>query len=57
MEVMRRRPPWVSGRHRRQVGYIAQHAFHHIEQHMDKTPNEYVQWRCAQGSVASSFQR
>jgi elongation factor 3 len=27
------------------VGYIAQHAFAHIEQHMDKTPNEYIQWR------------
>jgi elongation factor 3 len=25
--------------------YVAQHAFHHIEQHLDKTPNEYVQWR------------
>ena len=31
------------------VGYIAQHAFHHIEQHLDKTPNEYVQWRYASG--------
>jgi elongation factor 3 len=27
------------------VGYIAQHAFVHIEQHMDKTPGEYIQWR------------
>jgi elongation factor 3 len=27
------------------VAYIAQHAFHHIEQHLDKTPKEYVQWR------------
>ena len=26
-------------------GYIAQHAFHHIEKHMDKTPNEYIRWR------------
>jgi elongation factor 3 len=31
------------------VGYIAQHAFHHIEQHMSKTPNEYIQWRYASG--------
>jgi elongation factor 3 len=31
------------------VGYIAQHAFHHVEQHLDKTPNEYVQWRYAAG--------
>jgi len=27
------------------VAYVAQHAFHHIEQHMNKTPNEYIQWR------------
>lgn len=27
------------------VAYIAQHAFHHIESHLDKTPKEYVQWR------------
>jgi elongation factor 3 len=31
------------------IGYIAQHAFHHIEQHMDKTPNEYIRWRYAGG--------
>lgn len=22
------------------VAYVAQHAFHHIEQHLDKTPNQ-----------------
>jgi elongation factor 3 len=27
------------------VGYVAQHAFHHLEQHLEKTPNEYIQWR------------
>jgi elongation factor 3 len=27
------------------LGYIAQHAFHHIEKHLDKTPNEYIRWR------------
>ena len=27
------------------VGYIAQHAFAHIENHLDKTPNEYIRWR------------
>jgi len=31
------------------VGYIAQHAFHHIEQHMDKTAVEYILWRFASG--------
>jgi elongation factor 3 len=29
------------------VAYVAQHAFHHIEEHLDKTPNEYIRWRYA----------
>jgi elongation factor 3 len=29
------------------VAYVAQHAFHHIESHLDKTPNEYIRWRFA----------
>jgi len=31
------------------VAYVAQHAFHHIEDHLDKTPNEYIRWRYANG--------
>jgi len=31
------------------VGYIAQHAFHHIENHLEKTPNQYIQWRYQYG--------
>ena len=31
------------------VAYVAQHAFHHLERHQDKTPNEYIQWRYAGG--------
>ncbi|GJJ72009.1 elongation factor 3 [Entomortierella parvispora] len=27
------------------VAYVAQHAFHHVEQHLTKTPNEYIRWR------------
>jgi len=27
------------------VAYVAQHAFHHIEQHLDKSPVEYIEWR------------
>lgn len=27
------------------VGYVAQHAFHHLEEHLEKTPNQYIQWR------------
>lgn len=31
------------------IAYVAQHAFHHVEQHLDKTPVEYIQWRFATG--------
>ncbi|KAJ3115960.1 translational elongation factor EF-1 alpha [Phlyctochytrium bullatum] len=31
------------------IAYVAQHAFHHIEQHLDKTANEYIRWRYAYG--------
>ncbi|KAI8644144.1 armadillo-type protein [Parasitella parasitica] len=31
------------------IAYVAQHAFHHIEKHLDKTPNEYIQWRYLTG--------
>jgi elongation factor 3 len=31
------------------IAYVAQHAFHHLESHLDKTPNEYIQWRYAVG--------
>ncbi|VEU24174.1 DEKNAAC105425 [Brettanomyces naardenensis] len=27
------------------IGYIAQNAFHHVSQHKEKTPNQYLQWR------------
>ena len=29
------------------IAYVAQHAFHHIEAHLNKTPNEYIRWRYA----------
>jgi len=29
------------------LAYVAQHAFHHIENHLEKTPNQYLQWRFA----------
>jgi elongation factor 3 len=31
------------------IAYVAQHAFHHIEQHLNKTPNEYIRWRYEYG--------
>jgi elongation factor 3 len=29
--------------------YVAQHAFHHLESHLDKTPCEYILWRYQAG--------
>jgi len=29
------------------IAYVAQHAFHHIENHLGRTPNEYIRWRYA----------
>jgi len=31
------------------IAYVAQHAFHHIETHLDMTANEYIRWRYATG--------
>lgn len=31
------------------IAYVAQHAFHHIENHLDMTANEYIRWRYATG--------
>jgi len=37
------------------VAYVAQHAFHHIEEHLNKTPNEYIRWRYANGDDKESL--
>merc|ERR1712149_25634 len=29
------------------MAYVAQHAFHHLEKHMNKTPVQYIMWRFA----------
>merc|ERR1711988_164220 len=31
------------------LAYVAQHAFHHIENHLDKTPVQYLEWRFSGG--------
>jgi len=37
------------------VAYVAQHAFHHIEDHLNKTPNEYIRWRYGNGEDKESL--
>jgi len=39
------------------VAYVAQHAFHHIEHHLEKTPNEYIRWRYEYGSDKESLEK
>lgn len=29
------------------IAYVAQHAFHHLEKHMNRTPVQYIMWRFA----------
>merc|ERR1712205_297784 len=29
------------------MAYVAQHAFHHLEKHMQESPTEYIMWRFA----------
>ena len=31
------------------VAYVAQHAFHHVEQHINDSPAHYIQWRFKDG--------
>ncbi len=39
------------------IAYVAQHAFHHLEEHLDMTPNEYIQWRFASGEDKESLSK
>ena len=39
------------------VAYVAQHAFHHIERHMNKTPVEYVLWRFETGGDKEGLEK
>ncbi|KAI5449877.1 [NU+] prion formation protein 1 [Naganishia albida] len=39
------------------VGYVAQHAFHHLDQHLEKTPVAYIQWRYQDGHDREMLER
>ena len=39
------------------VAYVAQHAFAHIEDHLDKTPIEYIMWRYRGGVDKEAVQK
>ena len=39
------------------LAYVAQHAFHHIENHLKKTPAEYILWRYEYGIDKESLEK
>jgi elongation factor 3 len=39
------------------VAYVAQHAFHHIEKHLDKSANEYIRWRYQYGEDKEGLEK
>jgi elongation factor 3 len=39
------------------VAYVAQHAFHHIEKHLEKSANEYIRWRYQYGEDKEGLEK
>jgi len=39
------------------VAYVAQHAFHYIENHLNKTANEYIRWRYESGEDKEGLEK
>lgn len=39
------------------IAYVKQHAFAHIDSHLDKTPSEYIQWRFQTGEDRETMDR
>ena len=39
------------------IAYVAQHAFHHIENHLNKTPNEYIRWNTVMERIKKRHRR
>jgi len=39
------------------VAYVAQHAFNHIEHHLEISANEYIRWRYANGNDREGLQK
>jgi len=38
------------------IAFVQQHAFHHLEKHLDESPNEYIQWRYSSGEDRESLE-
>jgi elongation factor 3 len=39
------------------VAYVAQHAFKHIENHLNISANEYIRWRYANGNDREGLEK
>jgi elongation factor 3 len=39
------------------VAYVAQHSFHHVEQHVEKSPVDYMKWRFSNGVDKESLMK
>jgi len=39
------------------MAYVAQHSFHHLEEHLDVTPVDYIKWRFANGVDKESLEK
>ena len=42
--------------HNLRIAYVAQHSFHHVEQHLESSPVDYMKWRFAGGVDRESSQ-
>ncbi len=41
--------------HNLRVAYVAQHSLHHVEQHLEKSPVDYIKWRFEKGFDKEDF--
>jgi len=39
------------------IAYVAQHAFHHIEKHLEKTATQYIMWRFSNGEDKEALRK
>lgn len=50
-------PAEIWKHHNLRVAYVAQHSFHHVEQHLDISPVDYMKWRFAAGVDKESMEK
>jgi ATPase subunit of ABC transporter with duplicated ATPase domains len=43
--------------HNLRIAYVAQHSLHHVEQHLEKSPVDYIKWRFEKGYDKEDMQK